>query len=98
MTQKNFQNNIIFLLKNWLFKNLIEITLQTLFNIFLLFNTVPYIKLNFKLKIDPKMYTFKNLEEIWKTWKKIGKTNATSVKLLKCFVFFIVFSFINALN
>ena len=27
------------------------------------------LKLNFKLKIDPKMCTFKNLEEIWKTWK-----------------------------
>ena len=30
-------------------------------------------KLNLKLKIDPKMRTFKNLLEIWKTWKKIWK-------------------------
>ena len=27
---------------------------------------VSYIKLNFKLKFDPKKCTFKNLEEIWK--------------------------------
>ena len=30
----------------------------------------PVDKFNFKLKIYPKMRTFKNLEEIWKTWKK----------------------------
>ena len=32
-----------------------------------------YLKLNFKQKIDPKMLIFKNLEEIWKTWKEFGK-------------------------
>ena len=33
---------------------------------FILFNTVSYLKLNFKLKIDPKMCTFKNLEKFLK--------------------------------
>ena len=32
-----------------------------------------YLKLNFKLKIDPKMCNFKNLEEILKTWRKFAK-------------------------
>ena len=34
------------------------------------FNTL---KLNFKLKLDSKMCTFKNLEEILKPWKKFAK-------------------------
>ena len=46
-----------------LLENTFKVTLQYLFNAFILFNTVSYIKLNFKLKIDPKMRTFKNLEE-----------------------------------
>ena len=46
---------------------------QYLFNVFILFNTVFNLKLNFKLKIDPKRCTFKNLEEIKKTCKKILK-------------------------
>ena len=37
---------------------------------FILFNTVSYIKLNFKQKIDLKLCTFKNLEEVWKIRKK----------------------------
>ena len=40
-----------------------------LYSIFSMFYIISYLQLNFKLKIDPKMYTFKNLEEIWKTWK-----------------------------
>ena len=32
--------------------------------------TASYKEINLKLKIDPKMCTFKNLEQIWKTWKK----------------------------
>ena len=32
-----------------------------------------YVKINFKIKIDPKMCTFKNLGEILKTWKKFSK-------------------------
>ena len=35
-----------------------------MFNVFKVFNMVFNLKLNFKLKIDPKMRTFKNLEEI----------------------------------
>ena len=51
-----------------------EVALQCLFNVFILFNTVFYFKLNFKLKIDPKMCTFKNLEEILKNWRKFAKS------------------------
>ena len=36
----------------------------------MLFNTVSYTNLNFKLKINPKISIFKNLEEVWKTLKK----------------------------
>ena len=32
------------------------------------------LKLNFKLKIDPKVCNFKNLVEILKTWKNLPKT------------------------
>ena len=38
------------------------------------FFTVSYIKLNFKLKLDPRMYTLKILEEILKIWKNLPKT------------------------
>ena len=47
------------------------------FNDIILFNTVSYIILNSKLKIDP----FKILEEIWKTWKKIKKKSCNPCKL-----------------
>ena len=40
-----------------------QVSLQYLFNIFILLNTVTYIK----LKMDPKMYTFKNLKKLKKT-------------------------------
>ena len=39
----------------------------------ILLNIVFYLKLNFKLKIDTKMCTFKNLEEIWNPRKKNKK-------------------------
>ena len=45
-------------------KNIFKVALQYLLNVFILSNTVSYLKLNFKQKIDPKMCTFKNLEEI----------------------------------
>ena len=48
---------------------LFKVALQYLFNVFILFNTVSYLKHNYKLKIDPKLCILKNLEEIWKTWK-----------------------------
>ena len=42
----------------------------------MLFNTF----LNYKLlKIDQKMRVFKNLEEIWKTWRKIGKKRVATL-------------------
>ena len=44
-------------------ENIIKVTLQYLYNVFVLINTFSYLKLNFKLKIDPKMCTFKNLEK-----------------------------------
>ena len=48
---------------------MIKVALQYLINVFILLNAVSYIEINLKLKINPKMCTFKNLEEIWKTWK-----------------------------
>ena len=54
--------------KIFLLKNLFKVILQYLFNVFILFNTVSYIKLNFKQKIDPKMCTFKNLEKNLNKW------------------------------
>ena len=50
---------------------------KNFFDIIIHFFFFKHIKLNFKLKIDPKMRTFKNLEEIWKTWKKFRKKSAT---------------------
>ena len=75
MTQKIYHINNIILSssKNFLLKNTFKVTLQHLLNVFVLFNTVSFIEINLKLKIDPKMFTFKNLEEIWKTWKKFRK-------------------------
>ena len=52
--------------KIFLLKNTFKVALQYIFNIFKLFNTVSYLKLNFKPKIDPKMCTFKNLEKFLK--------------------------------
>ena len=49
--------------KFFLLKNTFKVTLQYLFNAFILFNTVSLVEINLKLKIDPKMCTFKNLEE-----------------------------------
>ena len=68
--------------------NTFEVALQYLFNVFILFNTVFYLKFNFKLKIDPKICTFKNLEEILKTWKNFEKTsgnpgNVTRSKIIQ---------------
>ena len=45
-------------------------TYLNIYNIFVLLNAVSYLKLNFKLKIVPKMFAFINLEEIRKTLKK----------------------------
>ena len=64
--------------KIFLLKNIFQVALQYLLNIFILFNTVSYLKLNFKLKVDPKMCIFNNLEEIWKTRKKNFKMRGNS--------------------
>ena len=53
--------------KKVLIKKTFKVTLQYLFNVFIQFNTVSFIKVNFELEIDPKMITFENLEEICKT-------------------------------
>ena len=45
-----------------LLKNTFKISLHYLFSL-ILFNTIFYLKLNFMLKIDPKSFTYKNLEE-----------------------------------
>ena len=67
----------------FLLKNTFKVALQYLSNVFILFKTVSYFKLNFKLKIDHKMCTFKSLEEIWKTWKKFGKPGKNLEKTVK---------------
>ena len=66
----------IFVIINFIF---IKVALQCLFNIFILFNTVSYLNLNFKLKVDPKMCTIKNLREIWKPGKNFEKTSGSPV-------------------
>ena len=53
------------------FFNTFKVALQYYFNVFKLFNIIFNLEFNLKLKIDPKMRSFKNLEEIWKTWKKV---------------------------
>ena len=60
-----------------------KVTLQWLFNVFILFNTVSYFKLKFKLKIDIKMCSFKNLEKIRIPGKKIEKICCNPDSLVK---------------
>ena len=48
----------------FLLQNTFKVVLQYFFNVFILFNTFSYLRLNFKLKINPKICTFKNLEKI----------------------------------
>ena len=67
------------MLKIFFIKKHILSNFTVYFQCFILFNTFSYIKLNFRLKINPKMYTVKNLEEIRKTWKKILKTSSNPV-------------------
>ena len=59
MITKNIYHRKYFELKNT-FKEAI----RYLSNVVTLFNKVFYLKLNFKLKIDPKMCNFENLEKI----------------------------------
>ena len=55
--------------QHFLLKNTFKEALHYLFNVFILFNTVS----NLKLKIDPKMCTFRNMEKILKTWRKFAE-------------------------
>ena len=68
---KKLQYKSFFLTSSEIFllKNTYKVNLQYLFNVVVLFITVSYIKLNFKLKINPKMCTFKNLEFFFITKK-----------------------------
>ena len=50
--------------QNFFFLNTFKVALKFLYNVFILFNVVFNLKLNYKLKTDPKMRTFKNLGEI----------------------------------
>ena len=70
----------------FLLKNLFYFILQYLFNVFILFYTVSYIKFNFKQKIDPKLCTYNrvatlpgNLEKPWKTWNLTIKTKKPGI-------------------
>ena len=55
----------------------------------MLFNIVSYIKINFKLKIDPEICSFKNMEEILKIWKKIGKKRVATMCHVVTYIFFL---------
>ena len=56
--------------KNFFIEKHIQSSFTVLFQCFYTDYAASYFKLNFKLKIDPKICTFKNLEEILKTLKK----------------------------
>ena len=59
--------------KKKIFKNPFKEVLRYIFSIVMLFNTVFYLKLSFKLEIDPKTCNFKKMEDILKTWGKFAK-------------------------
>ena len=63
--------------KSFLLKNKYKVILHDLFIVFMTFSKVSYIKLDYKLKIDPKMCTFKYGEVILKPGKKFEKLVAT---------------------
>ena len=69
MTKNNYHVDKIFChnKKNFSLKDTFEVILQYIFNVFIVFNIV------FKLKVDPKMRTFKNLEKIKK--KRVATLN-----------------------
>ena len=56
-------------LKLFLLKNTFKVALQYLFNVVIEFNTVFYLKLNFKLKIDQRRV----LSKTWKKFRKPGR-------------------------
>ena len=79
-TKTYHENNIILChQKIVLFKNTLKVTLQNIFNVFMLFNTVSLTKPNFKLKISQKMCTLKCMEEVLKTRKNFDKLSGNPV-------------------
>ena len=58
--------------KNFLTKNIFKIASQYLY-VFILFNTVSYLKLDFKLNIDTKMCTFITWRKFWKHGENFPK-------------------------
>ena len=77
-------------LSKFFFIRIFKVALQYLFNVFMLFNIVFNLKLNFKLKIDPKMHNLRNLKVIWKTWKKILKKQVATLSITKLLVLKII--------
>ena len=57
--------------------------LQYLLNVFIQLNAVFNLKINLKLKIDPKMCTFENLEEFLKSRKKTCQKHLATLFLAK---------------
>ena len=66
--------------KKCLLKSTYKVTLQYFLNVFILFKTVFYTELNFKLKIDPKISTLKT----WKKFRKPGIILKIQVANLVC--------------
>ena len=59
----------------FLLKNIFKVALHNLFYVFILFNTVSYLKLNLKLDIDPKMCILKTCKKFGKPGKNLEKTS-----------------------
>ena len=62
--------------KIFLLENTFQVVLH-FFQCIYIIKTVFNLKIKFKLKIDQKWRTFKNLEEIRKTWKNFEKASGT---------------------
>ena len=84
------KNVSFFFINNFfLLKNLFKVALQYLFNVFILFNTVSYFKINFKLKYNQKCF-------LKKTWKKNWIPELKTIDLC-VFKFFFINSLIQKL-
>ena len=66
-----------------LLKNTFKVALQYPFDAIILFNTDFYLKPEFKLKIDPKMFTFENLKQNCKKQLAILSTMKFKVSHIK---------------
>ena len=88
MTQKIYPIDEFFLSPSKFFfsKNIFKVALQYLFNVFILFNIV--FKLYFKLRKDPKIGTFKNLEKILKNkWQPCMLLKTNYIKVFNTFFY-----------